>query len=108
MGLRTPKKHVFVSQCWTNAHLHVSLFFALSLTRALSEIPETTSIAEVDRNPQDATVRLAAVTALLQLYSEEANITQLHEITIRFKTRFTELPNDIDEDVALKGVSIVR
>ena len=47
---------------------------------------------------------MEAVSALLQLYSEEANITQLHEITIRFKTRFTELPNDVDEDVALKGV----
>ena len=53
---------------------------------------------------QDATVRLEAVDALLRLYSEDADLTQLHEITIRFKTRFTELPNDIDEDVALKGV----
>ena len=55
---------------------------------------------------QDATVRLEAVSALLSLYSEEANLGQLHEITVRFKTRFTELPNDIDEDVALKGVSV--
>ncbi len=54
---------------------------------------------------QDATVRLEAVAALLQLYSDETNLMQLHEITVRFKTRFTELPNDVDEDVALKGVS---
>ena len=57
---------------------------------------------------QDASVRTEAVAALLHLYSEEANLTQLHEITIRFKTRFAELPNDIDEDVALKGVSVAH
>ncbi|KAK9861473.1 hypothetical protein WJX84_003608 [Apatococcus fuscideae] len=56
---------------------------------------------------KDATVRMAAVKALLQLYSVEANLTQLHEITVRFKTRFTELPNDIDADVALKGIELL-
>ena len=54
---------------------------------------------------QHAMVRMEAVTALLRLYSEEANLAQLHEITVRFQTRFTELPNDIEEEVAVKGVS---
>lgn len=53
---------------------------------------------------QAAVVREAALDALLALYSTEENQITMHEFTERFRSRFLELPNDIDDSVAVKGV----
>lgn len=54
---------------------------------------------------QEAMVRDTAVTALLELYSDEDNVEPMHELTTRFAPRFAQLIHDIDEGVAVKGVS---
>lgn len=54
---------------------------------------------------QDAMVRHTAVTALLELYRDEDNVEPMHELTTRFAPRFAQLIHDIDEGVAVKGVS---
>ena len=55
---------------------------------------------------QAGPVRDAAADSLLALYKKSSNLSLMHEFTERFKPRFLELPNDIDENVAVKGVSI--
>lgn len=55
----------------------------------------------------DAAVRMVAVNALIALYSVEGNVSQLKELTTRFAPRFTELVDDIDDDVAVAGVQLV-
>lgn len=52
-------------------------------------------------------VRDTAVTALLELYSDEDNVEPMHELTTRFAPRFAQLVHDVDEGVAVKGVSPV-
>lgn len=54
---------------------------------------------------QDAVVRSCAVSALLGLYSQHDNLSPLHDFTERFQQRFKELIYDVDEGVAVKGVS---
>lgn len=54
---------------------------------------------------QAAVVREAALDALLALYNNVDNRTTMHEFTQRFQHRFLELPNDVDDNVAIKGVS---
>lgn len=54
---------------------------------------------------QDAVVRSCAVSALLGLYSQHDNLSPLHDFTERFQQRFKELIYDVDECVAVKGVS---
>lgn len=51
-------------------------------------------------------VRDTAVTALLELYSDEDNAEPMHELTTRFAPRFAQLIHDVDEGVAVKGVSL--
>ena len=46
------------------------------------------------------------MTALLELYGEEDNVAAMHDLTERFTPRFATLIHDIDEGVAVKGVSI--
>lgn len=55
---------------------------------------------------QDARVRLASVNALLALYSAPDNLASLADFTQRFQQRFSELFYDVDEAVAVKGVSL--
>lgn len=50
-------------------------------------------------------VREAAVDALLALYSNAENRGIMREFTERFRSRFLELPNDVDDSVAVKGVN---
>lgn len=50
-------------------------------------------------------VRDTAVTSLLELYSDEDNVEPMHELTTRFAPRFAQLIHDVDEGVAVKGVS---
>lgn len=50
-------------------------------------------------------VREAALDALLALYSNAENRGTMREFTERFKSRFLEIPNDVDDSVAVKGVS---
>ena len=52
-------------------------------------------------------VRDTAVTALLELYSDEDNVEPMHELTTRFAPRFAQLIHDVDEGVAVKGVSLL-
>lgn len=54
---------------------------------------------------QDAAVRETAVTALLELYGDEDNVAAMHDLTERFTPRFATLIHDVDEGVAVKGVS---
>jgi hypothetical protein len=54
---------------------------------------------------QEAEVRAAACRALLGLYAEERNKATLHEFTRRFSPRFQEIIYDIDQAVAVLGVS---
>ena len=54
---------------------------------------------------QDAIVRDTAVSALLDLYADEDNVEPMHELTARFAPRFAQLIHDVDEGVAVKGVS---
>lgn len=54
---------------------------------------------------QAAVAREAALDALLALYSNEENRGIMAEFTERFKGRFLEIPNDVDDSVAVKGVS---
>jgi hypothetical protein len=49
-------------------------------------------------------VREAALDALLTLYKNADNLVSMHEFSERFKDRFLELANDVDDDVAVKGV----
>ena len=56
---------------------------------------------------QAAIVREAALEALLALYKDADNLVAMHEFTERFKHRFLELPNDIDDRVAVRGVQLV-
>ena len=56
---------------------------------------------------QEAMVRDTAVTALLQLYSDDDNVEPMHELTTRFAPRFAQLIHDVDEGVAVKGVSLL-
>ena len=56
---------------------------------------------------QAAIVREAALEALLALYKDADNLMSMHEFTERFKHRFLELPNDIDDRVAVRGVQLV-
>ena len=55
---------------------------------------------------QDAVVRDTAVSALLELYGDEDNVEPMHELTARFAPRFAQLVHDVDEGVAVKGVSL--
>ena len=50
-------------------------------------------------------MRLAAVSGVLALYGTADNVMGLREFKGRFMERFKELPYDIDEAVAVKGVS---
>ena len=50
-------------------------------------------------------VRDTAVSALLDLYGDEDNVEPMHELTARFAPRFAQLIHDVDEGVAVKGVS---
>ena len=50
-------------------------------------------------------MRDTAVTSLLELYSDEDNVEPMHELTTRFAPRFAQLIHDVDEGVAVKGVS---
>ena len=63
-------------------------------------------IALTELHLQEAMVRDTAVTALLELYSDEDNVEPMHELTTRFAPRFAQLIHDIDEGVAVKGVSL--
>ncbi len=54
---------------------------------------------------QDAVVRSCAALALLGLYGQRDNLSAMHEFTERFSARFKELIYDVDESVAIKGVS---
>lgn len=54
---------------------------------------------------QDALVRTTAVDALLRMYGRPENVSPLHDFTARFSSRFGELLYDVDEGVAVKGVS---
>jgi hypothetical protein len=54
---------------------------------------------------QDPGVRLASASALLALYSDPDNRAALADFTQRFAQRFGELFYDVDERVAVKGVS---
>ena len=53
---------------------------------------------------QAAVVREAALDALLVLYSNDENRSTMHDFTERFRSRFLEIPNDVDDSVAVKGV----
>ena len=53
-------------------------------------------------------VRDTAVTALLELYADEDNVEPMHELTARFAPRFAQLIHDVDEGVAVKGVSCMH
>ncbi|PSC70800.1 sister-chromatid cohesion 3 [Micractinium conductrix] len=55
---------------------------------------------------KDARVRLASVSALLQLYSNRDNLAALQDFTQRFQQRFGELFYDSCEAVAVKGVEL--
>lgn len=59
----------------------------------------------IPRLLQEAMVRDTAVTALLELYADEDNVEPMHELTARFAPRFAQLIHDVDEGVAVKGVS---
>ncbi len=48
-----------------------------------------------------------ALDALLEIYSNEENVSPLHGFTGRFQHRFAELVYDVDEAVAVKGVRLV-
>ncbi len=50
-------------------------------------------------------MRGCAVGALLALYGQRDNLSPLHDFTERFAERFKELVNDVDEAVAIRGVS---
>lgn len=56
---------------------------------------------------QEPMVRDTAVTALLELYSDDDNVEPMHELTTRFAPRFAQLIHDVDEGVAVKGVSLL-
>lgn len=60
------------------------------------------------RTRQHPAVRGAAVDALTALYAEPSNVSPLHTFADRFTHRFLELPNDVDESVAIKGVRAGR
>ena len=53
-------------------------------------------------------MREAAASALIQLYSSDDNVSPLHAFTSRFSSRFAELVYDIEESVAVKGVSLLH
>lgn len=57
---------------------------------------------------QDVLVRSTALDRLLEAYQEESNVSALHDFTDRFMPRYRELVYDIDEGVAVQGVSGVR
>ena len=50
-------------------------------------------------------MREAALDALLALYSNAENRGIMREFTERFRSRFLEISNDVDDSVAVKGVS---
>ena len=52
-------------------------------------------------------MRSAAVHALLPLYGDRANVALLAEFTKRFVARFMELLDDVDDSVAVLGVSVL-
>jgi hypothetical protein len=52
-------------------------------------------------------VRETALDALLEIYSNEENVSPLHGFTGRFQHRFAELVYDVDEAVAVKGVRLI-
>eukprot|EP00798_Chlamydomonas_sp_ICE-L_P010579 gene10579-12238_t len=56
---------------------------------------------------KDAPVRLAAVTGVLQLFSEPENTMPMRDFKGRFLERFKELPYDVDELVAIKGLELL-
>ena len=56
---------------------------------------------------QDALVRETALSALLDAYESEENLSPLHGFTTRFQSRFAELVYDKSEAVAVKGIQLV-
>lgn len=55
---------------------------------------------------QDAVVRLAAATALVELYDVDDHVPLLHKFTVRFASRYAELIYDLNEAVSVKGVCL--
>eukprot|EP00879_Flechtneria_rotunda_P009665 GHRR01010112.1.p1 GENE.GHRR01010112.1~~GHRR01010112.1.p1 ORF type:complete len:1314 (+),score=643.17 GHRR01010112.1:935-4876(+) len=56
---------------------------------------------------QSALVRAKAVAAISRLYSNSENVPRLHDFTLRFTSRFTELMYDIDDHVAAVGMRLL-
>lgn len=54
---------------------------------------------------QAPVVREAAVDALIGVLGENDNLAAMAEFIERFTARFLELPGDVDDAVAVKGVS---
>lgn len=52
-------------------------------------------------------MRETALTALLDAYESEENLSPLHAFTTRFQSRFAELVYDKSEAVAVKGIQLV-
>lgn len=55
---------------------------------------------------QDAVVRLAAASVLVELYGEEGHVSMLSKFTMRFAGRYAELVYDLSEAVSVTGVSV--
>lgn len=52
-------------------------------------------------------MREMALSALLDAYESEENMSPLHGFTTRFQSRFAELVYDKSEAVAVKGIQLV-
>ncbi len=52
-------------------------------------------------------MRETALSALLDAYESEENLSPLHGFTTRFQSRFAELVYDKSEAVAVKGIQLV-
>lgn len=98
---------------WTGHRLHRQIHSAVAATHAFLierigtawQSTVTIIVALTELHLQEPLVRDTAVTALLELYSDEDNVEPMHELTTRFAPRFAQLIHDIDEGVAVKGVS---
>ncbi|KAL6770624.1 SCC3 [Auxenochlorella protothecoides x Auxenochlorella symbiontica] len=56
---------------------------------------------------RDAAVRATALDALLALYAAPENVGPLHAFAARFKPRFRELVDDVDDEVAARGIRLL-